>query len=140
MDRIFLCISSACSDNQGASKSGTGSEPGHNHCANVWFPRLLNMLIDHAIVLAKEPCTLTLPSNQETVLASFSQKSHLSGMQIIRNSLTTRDIPVKAASHILVLEEGVNKISILSTSENGWCFAVQGVLIHSDSKLLQYRR
>ena len=59
----------------------------------VWFPRLLHLLIDFPVTLPKGPRTLLLPFNRE--------KAHPSGMQIIRNSLTARGISQKAAKVIL---------------------------------------
>lgn len=66
----------------------------------VWFPRLLHMLIDYPITLPKGPRTLSLPSNQER-LHPLHKKTYPPGMQIIRNSLTTRGISEKAAKVIL---------------------------------------
>ena len=99
---MFLCLSPFFPNKQGTSESGTGPEPGYNHCANVevWFPRLLTPF-DRLPSYYSKGIKNTAPSFQSGENTSSSQETHPSGVQIIRNSLTARGISQKAAKVIL---------------------------------------
>ena len=65
----------------------------------VWFPRLLHLLIDFPVTLPKGRRTLLLPFNREK--HTLFTRSSPFWLQIIRNSLTARGISQKAAKVIL---------------------------------------
>ena len=96
----------------------------------VWFPRLLRLLTDHPLVLPKGPRTLTLPFNQEKVhplqktliLLACKLSGNLSHQEAFRKKL------LKSYYNP---GEGVRTSNTPLTSTNGYCFAVQGVLIHT---------
>ena len=104
----------------------------------VWFPRIATPF-DRLPSYCSKGTNSTAPTFQSGESTSSSQEAHPSGVQIIRNSLTARSISQKAAKVILQSwRERVHTNNILSTSGNGCCFAVQGVLIHT--KQLQHKR
>ena len=144
---MFLCLSPVFPNKQGTSESGTGPEPGYNHCANVDHSSLVPQIatpFDRLPSYYSKGTNNTAPSFQSGESSSSSQETHPSGVQIIRNSLTARGISQKAAKVILQSwRESTQTIfrlpqEIPSTSGNGCCFAVQGVLIHT--KQLQHKR
>jgi len=85
----------------------------------VWFPRLLHMLIDYPITLPKGPRTLSLPSNQERLHPLHKKLTllacKLSGIPSQQEAFR-RKLP-KSFSNA---GQGVHKNSILYTSINGW--------------------
>ena len=102
----------------------------------VWFPRLLHLLIDYPVVLPKEPKTLILPSNQNRLHPLHKTLTflacRLSGI-LSQQEAFRKKLPKSYSS----LGEKVHKNNILFTLKSGYCFAVQNVLIHS--KLLQHK-
>ena len=103
----------------------------------VWFPRLLHMLIDYPITLPKGPRTLSLPSNQER-LHPLHKKLTLLACKLSGIPSQQEAFRKKLPKSFSNPGEGVHKNSILYTSINGWCFAAQGALIHT--KQLQHKR
>ena len=103
----------------------------------VWFPRLLHLLIDFPVTLPKGPRTLLLPFNQE--------KAHPLHKKLTLLACKLSGIPSQQEAFRKKLPksycspgERVHINNIPSTSGNGCCFAVQGVLIHT--KQLQHKR
>ena len=102
----------------------------------VWFPRLLHLFIDFPVTLPKGPRTLLLPFNQEKAhplhknltLLACKLSGILSQQEAFRKKLPKSYCNPGDRVHIN---------NTLSTSRNGWCFAVQGVLIHT--KQLQHK-
>ncbi|XP_068689820.1 uncharacterized protein [Montipora foliosa] len=89
---------------QGTSESGTGPEPGYNHCAHVDHSSLVPQIatpFDRLPSYYSKGPNNTAPSFQSGESTSSSQETHPSGVQIIRNSLTARGISQKAAKVIL---------------------------------------
>ena len=138
---MFLCLSPFFLNKQGTSESGTGPEPGYNHCANVKHSSLVPKIatpFDRLPTYCSKRTNSTAPSFQSGESTSSSQEAHPSGVQIIRNSLTARGISQKAAKVILQSwRESTHKQYSVYLREGG-CFAVQGVLIHT--KQLQHKR
>ena len=103
----------------------------------VWFPRLLHLLIDFPVTLPKGPRTLLLPFNREKAhplhkkltLLACKLSGILSQQEAFRKKLPKSYYNPGERVHIN---------NIPSTSGNGWCFAVEGVLIHT--KQLQHKR
>ena len=138
---MFLCFSPFFPNKQGTSESGTGPEPGYNHCANVEHSSLVPQIatpFDRLPSYYSKGTNNTAPSFQLGESTSSSQEAHPSGMQIIRNSLTARGISQKLPKSYCNPGERVHTNNILSTLGNGCCFAVQGVSIHT--KQLQHKR
>ena len=101
---IFLCLSFFFPNKQGTSESGTGPEPGYNHCANVEHSSLVPQIatsFDRLSNYSSKRTTNTAPSFQSGESTPSSQEAHPSSVQIIRNSLTARGISQKAAKVIL---------------------------------------
>ena len=101
---MFLCLSPFFPNKQGTSESGTGPEPGYNHCANVEHSSLVPQIatpFDRLPSYYSKGTNNTAPSFQSGESTSSSQETHPSGVQIIRNSLTARGISQKAAKVIL---------------------------------------
>ena len=101
--------------------------------SQVWFPRLLHLLIDFPVTLPKGPRTLLLPFNQEKA-DPLHKKLTLLACKLFPHS--KRHFAKSCHSHIAILERESTHNSP-STSGNGCCFAVQGVLIHT--KQLQHK-
>ena len=142
-EKSVLCLSSFFPNTQGTSESGTGPEPGYNHCANVEHSRLVPndcyiSSFDRLSSYSSKETKNTAPSFQSGEKTPSSQEAHPSGTQIIRNSLTERGISQKLPKRSICNPgERVHISNIPSTSGNGCCFAVQGVLIHT--KQLQHK-
>ena len=101
---MFLCLSPFFPNKQGTSESGTGPEPGYNHCANAEHSSLVPQIatsFDRLSSYSSKGTKNTAPSFQSGESTPSSQEAHPSGVQIIRNSLTTRGISQKAAKVIL---------------------------------------
>ena len=103
----------------------------------VWFPRLLHLLIDFPVTIPKGPTTLLLPFNRE--------KAHPLQKKLTLLACKLSGIPSQQEAFRKKLPksycnpgERVHTNNIPSTSGNGCCFAVQGVLIHT--KQLQHKR
>ena len=103
----------------------------------VWFPRLLHLLIDFPVTFPKRPTTQLLPFNR--------QKAHPLHKKLTLLACKLSGIPSQQEAFRKKLPksycnpgERVHTNNILSTSGNGCCFAVQGVLIHT--KQLQHKR
>ena len=89
---------------QGTSESGTGLEPGYNHCANVEHSSLVPQMaisFDRLSSYSSKGTKNTAPSFQSGESTPSLQETHPSGVQIIRNSLTARGISKKVAKGIL---------------------------------------
>ena len=101
---MFLGLLRFFPNKQGTSESGTGPEPGYNHCANVEHSSLVSQIatsFDRLSSYSSKGTKNTAPSFQSGESTSSSQEAHPSGVQIIRNSLTARGISQKAAKVIL---------------------------------------
>ncbi|XP_067040975.1 uncharacterized protein [Acropora muricata] len=103
----------------------------------VWFPRLLHLLIDFPVTIPKGPTTLLLPFNRE--------KAHPLQKKLTLLACKLSGIPSQQEAFRKKLPksycnpgERVHTNNIPSTSGNGCCFAVQGVLIHTNQ--LQHKR
>ena len=84
---MFLCLSPFFSNKQGTSESGTGPEPGYNHCANVEHSSLVPQIatpFDRLSSYSSKGTNNTAPSFQSGESTSSSQEAHPSGVQIIR--------------------------------------------------------
>ena len=101
---FYALISSFFPNKQGTSESGTGPEPGHNHCTNVEHSSLVPQIatsFDRLSSYSSKGTKNTAPSFQSGESTPSSQDAHSSGVQIIRNYLTARGISQKAAKVIL---------------------------------------
>ena len=101
---LLLCLPSFFPYKQGTSESGTGPEPGYNHCANVEHSSLVPQIatsFDRLSSYSSKGTKNTALSFHSGESTPSSQEAYPSGMQIIRNSLTIRGISQKAAKVIL---------------------------------------
>lgn len=94
----------------------------------VWFPRLLIMLVDTPIILPSTETMLTLPSDQQK-LHPLHQKLTLMACKLSGVPSQPEEFRAKLPKLLPNLGEKVQNNNTQSTSKNGVVFAVQGVLI-----------
>ena len=94
----------------------------------VWFPRLLRLLVDIPLILPKSKTMLTLPSNQQTV-HPLHKKLTLLACKLSGIPLQPEEFRAKLPTSLLNHGGQVQNNNIQSTLENGMHFVVQGVLV-----------
>lgn len=94
----------------------------------VWFPRLLRLLVDTPLILPKSKTMLTLPSGAQKV-HPLHRKLTLLACKLSGVPLQPEEFRAKLPKLSLNLGEKVQNNNTQSTSGNGAVFAVQGVSI-----------
>ena len=94
----------------------------------VWFPRLLRMLIDSPIILPNNKTMLTLPSGQQKV-HPLHKKLTLLACKLSGVPSQPEEFRAKLPKLLPNHGEKVLNSNMQSISKNGAVFAVQGVLI-----------
>ena len=102
----------------------------------VWFPRLLHLLIDFPITLLKGPRTLLLPFNRDQA-HPLHKKLTLLACKLSGIPSQQEAFRIKLPKSYCNPGERLHINNIPSTSGNGCCFAVQVVLIYT--KQLQHK-